>query len=206
MLNGVARPGFVEFHNMMKQNYKNTEFFVYTASDALWAQIIIETYEKLFHVKFNRPLFTRTSCESTRHGYKKNTDMILPILRDIVKDRYTNVLNENLIIIDDHTELYRNVGGLRLVSCSTYRSLHYINYLNSFPQGLFFKYYKDICAILEWYMSMSFSKEAKTRHKTFITEYKRLYIHQKEFVGTVDSFWKQFHKSSVFIDLIHLAV
>ena len=73
--NGLLRPNISSFIDTIKANNSDCEFFIYTASNPAWAHFIIGVIESTIGFKFNRPLFTRDHCFSSKHSQKNLYDV-----------------------------------------------------------------------------------------------------------------------------------
>lgn len=129
---GVARPHLRAFVRAVTRDpdAAPTELFVYTASEARWAQFLVPCIEEATGVRFNRPLFTRKHCVATHGGadYRKSLGAVAPLVLRALKARYGGALRSaadvraNMLLIDNHPDVLLDPGadGARLVHAPTY--------------------------------------------------------------------------------------
>ena len=121
----LIRKGFKDFIETLEQLYNNNiYFFIYTASDPIWAQKEISWVEKIYDIKFQRPLFTRKDCVRDNKGvYIKSLNRIFPrIIRSINKNMKNNltkyqtdfIYDRNTLIIDNTMVYEDNLDKLLL--------------------------------------------------------------------------------------------
>ena len=137
----LVRPGFGSFIKTLQKFYNdNVYFFVYTASEAVWANTEINWIEKTHGIKLQRPIFTRKDCVVDSAGtYRKTISRIFPrILRIISKNKKLSnkekqdILENNLLIIDNNA-VYTDRGD-KLLLCPDYNYAVFENLLHGFPQ------------------------------------------------------------------------
>lgn len=109
----LIRPGIAGFMKAMQRMYQEeVYFFIYTASEKMWAHYEIALVEKQFGIKFERPIFSREDCIVDEGGqYRKSIAKVFPrICRTISKNRASPMSSEermymlenNLILIDNN--------------------------------------------------------------------------------------------------------
>lgn len=104
----LIRKDFIGFIKDLTIHYDNNiYFFIYTASEKLWANTEIKWVEQTHGITFQRPIFTRDDCINYAGSYKKSIEKIFPrILRSIkvplTKQQKTEVLNKHILIIDNN--------------------------------------------------------------------------------------------------------
>jgi hypothetical protein len=184
--NGLARPHFKEFYETTKQKHPDREFFIYTSSSKDWANYIVECFEELHNIKFNRPIFTREHCDSNNN---KSIRMINSHIIEVLQ----NPKDINYIIIDDNECIYNINDRNKLIVCPTYKKVVNVDILEKFPRGMVAKYYKEICNILETEMSLKFPEHTKKMHKSFMRQYKNNIMNYvyKNIHNAGDIFWRK---------------
>lgn len=137
MENGLIRPHFQSFVKAIKSTYSNAEFFVYTAAETKWANTIISLIEKNVQIKFNRPIFSRTSCVLENGLVKKCLNKITPVVFRKLKNKYNlhkpDDLRRQLVLIDN-THVVGPHDVNRFVKCPTYDFFMPCDVLAHIPQ------------------------------------------------------------------------
>jgi NLI interacting factor-like phosphatase len=134
----LVRPGLTNFMRTIYDFYGGrVYFFVYTASERIWAQQQIKWIEHTHGIRFARPIFTRDDCNVDSGGnMRKSINRIWPRISKVVAHNMspqerTHILQNQLIIIDnnavytDHTD--------KLLLCPDYDYLHFENILDIVP-------------------------------------------------------------------------
>lgn len=104
----LIRKGLVSFIKDLQKHYNNNiYFFIYTASEKVWANTEIKWVEETHGISFQRPIFTRDDCINYSGFCKKSIDKIFPrMIRSIkvplTKEQKMEVLNKRLLIIDNN--------------------------------------------------------------------------------------------------------
>jgi hypothetical protein len=125
----LIRPYFGDFIRKMRENYKSVSFYIYTASEKVWAEKEIGIIEKNLNIKFNRPIFSRNDCIrvedsiNKRIEYKKSIELIR---------RKIKVKNPEILIIDDKDVYIDNRE--RLIRCNIYNYKYFCNYWDNMPE------------------------------------------------------------------------
>lgn len=142
----LIRPGFASFVKSMQKlaRSRGTEayFFVYTASERVWAHQEVAWVEKTHNIRFMRPVFTRDDCVVDEMGnVRKAVSKVFPrIMRNISKatgvafgprDR-VDILENRLIIIDNNA-VYTDRPD-KLLLCPDYNYAVFENLLHGVPQ------------------------------------------------------------------------
>jgi len=136
----LVRPGFGQFIKAIQKFYNdNIYFFIYTASEGVWANTEIAWIEKTHGIKFSRPIFTRKDCIVDSAGtYRKSVARVFPrILRIVAKNKkLTNkekhhIIENNLLIIDNNA-VYTDRGD-KLLLCPDYNYAVFENLLHGIP-------------------------------------------------------------------------
>jgi hypothetical protein len=119
---GLLRPDFADFVMAIKSRYEHVEFFLYTASEEKWAQVLVPCIEEVINFKFQRPLFTRKHCIESGNVFQKSFKKIVPIivrqLRGVYSSLKTEDVYENIILIDNNNNLLESPH--RCILCPTY--------------------------------------------------------------------------------------
>ena len=124
----------MEYGNLLRQGVKRMlhtpglEFFVYTASETQWAEMVIKALEKTTGARINRPLFTRKDCIVTQDmAVKKSLSFIKNrILLALKKKFKQNVNLEDRVVFVDNTPnvLLDQREMVYQVTCPTYKHIH----------------------------------------------------------------------------------
>ena len=122
--NGLLRPHFKSFLQGVSRAYghrRPVEFFVYTASERRWANVIVAEIERVVGFRFNRPIFTRDQC--TEEGLKQ-LSAIRPGVLDSLSSRYPWIsasdLDRSMVMINNTREAFPGRDHRRLIVCPTY--------------------------------------------------------------------------------------
>lgn len=120
---GLIRPGLDKFIKYIKLHYKNTFFFIYTASETKWAQFLIKKIEDIHDLKFERPLFTRKDCVYRNGSRMKSLEKIKQRIMNCVKKKgyiiSSNYFYNNVMLIDNNNVLGKE-EKYALLKCPTY--------------------------------------------------------------------------------------
>jgi hypothetical protein len=127
----LIRPYFLYFMNKMKIKFPNSLFYIYTASEKIWAHKEIQLIEKTHEIKFNRPLFTREDCIlGSDNTYKKSVKKILPKISKSIKNK--NISSESIFVVDNNKTFIDYTDNLLI--CPTYDYVLFDNLWNNIPR------------------------------------------------------------------------
>ena len=147
--NGLLRPYFGDFLESVKVN-KECQFYIYTASDTIWANFIISVIENQIGIKFNRPLFTRKHCFINKA--QKSLHYVAKIAYE--KNKHgTKSLNEFLsksILIDNNHVLSKQEEN-KLIICPTYHYIDVYDVLRMLSENTIIDNYHEISKLLYQY-------------------------------------------------------
>lgn len=189
---GLLRPFFVNFIEVFKTRKPNIELFIYTASEARWAQIIVPVIEKIIDFKFNRPILTRENCDMTKHTHK-SIEMIAPQLLKSIRRKHKNI-KVNLDDIKKITYLIDNNHILqetsRLLKCPSYHRAIYIDPIRQLSNEQTIKHKKTIASVLleKVYTKESIWQLLEEMYKSIKIECKKNHKLNKQQKN--DQFWK----------------
>lgn len=108
---GLMHPDLKPFLMANKDRY---QFFVYTASEDLWARILVDCMEQVLGFKFNRPLFTRNDCHAGT--FTKSIDLVQPRIHKHLAGK--KIVVRDIFIIDNNKTLSEKKH--LLILCPTY--------------------------------------------------------------------------------------
>lgn len=135
----LTRPGLADMVNGLRAGFRDVEFFVYTASEHKWANVVVPCIEAALGIAFYRPVLTRNHMVvNPKTGvYQKSLARVLPIInRAFKKKGYTaQVALEQCILVDNNPTLVPEEAG-RLVLCPTYKYTLYQDALRFIPTTL----------------------------------------------------------------------
>lgn len=118
----LIRPFFEQFVVQIKNNFPNSQFYIYTASEKEWATKEITLIEKTHNFKLNRPIFSRNDCILDSSGqYKKSVNKILPLIK---KNNKNISINQNNIIIIDNNDVFIDYNS-NFILCPSYNSIQF---------------------------------------------------------------------------------
>lgn len=193
---GLLRPHFTTFLDYIKHRHPTTEYYVYTASEEKWANVIIPCIEQEFGIKFNRPIFNRSHCQIVDNIYKKSPESIMPqIIRGLKKSyQISHHTKYNLIMIDNYNVMMEDEDDI-LIKCPTYEYICTIDVLRNIDEDVIQEHYVEISKALEAYkmfpaeenvMKMSYDKFKALYYTHLAKQTKRaLKLNAKQ-----DNFWK----------------
>jgi hypothetical protein len=116
--NGLLRPFLADFISKLKKH--NTEsIYVYTASDDLWAQMIVPCIESAAGVKFNRPIFSRKHCIVNAGSMQKSLKLVSDKICKGKSKGLGNEIYKNIYLIDNNSVLIHDERKLGVL-CPTY--------------------------------------------------------------------------------------
>ena len=176
--NGILRPYFKEFVELMVSQFTDVELFIYTASQKKWALFLIKHIEKTFNVKFNRPIFTRDDCVLENNTYVKSIENIKPRILSSLKRSYPKLtmdkLNNRMIMIDN-SQVFRKNELWKVIICPTYDFKYPENILSKIKPEVFCANHVSICSAVIKYMNQipftsKFLKFERHFYKTYLQD------------------------------------
>lgn len=174
--NGLVRPFFAEFISSISKTMP-VEFFVYTASEKSWAELVIKNIEASHNIRFNRPIFSRQYCiySDKDKEYKKSLSLIRPTIIRFLKRKYHITFNkqdlEKSIMIVDNTNVYHSNDQKHLLLCPTYNYRIPENLVSFIKLDQYKKHYMIINNTLNKYMSLSNTSDYTTFERDFYRYY-----------------------------------
>lgn len=173
---GLVRPYFETFINSLSQ-FIPVEFFIYTASEKTWAELVIKNIEASYNIKFNRPIFARQYCiyNEKEREYKKSLSLIRPSIIRFLKKKYhvsftKQDLQKNFMIVDN-TNVYHSNDQKKLLLCPTYNYRVPENVITYIKEEQYRKHYMLINNTLNRYLPLSHSSNYITFQKDFYKYY-----------------------------------
>jgi hypothetical protein len=173
---GLVRPYFERFITSLSKSIP-VEFFIYTASEKTWAELVIKNIEASYDIKFNRPIFARHYCiysEKDRE-YKKSLSLIRPSIIKFLKKKYhvsfTKHDLQKSIMIVDNTNVYHSNDQKNLLLCPTYNYRVPENVITHIKEEQYKKHYMLINNTLNRYLPLSHSSSYVTFQKDFYRYY-----------------------------------
>jgi hypothetical protein len=146
---GIIRPNVLRF---CKEVGPRVELFVYTASDAAWANFFVPCVEAALGIKFNRPIFTRDQCS---RDMRKSIDRLLPQISRSLRRRYPAAaasLRDRVLLVDNTPDVMAApVEASRVVVCPTYGYSYNYDVLRHVPVDLLHTGFERIAPMLERY-------------------------------------------------------
>lgn len=124
----LIRPYFSNFIHQMKKKYRNSSFFVYTASEKVWGLKEISMIEKGLNITFDKPIFTRDDCIKGSGGsYNKSIKKILPkIISSLKKSKKgTENISDRILVIDNYNSYIDYNSNLYI--CPSYSYILFYN-------------------------------------------------------------------------------
>lgn len=202
----LIRRGLVKFIEELKAHFNgNIYFFIYTASERVWANREIQWVEKAYNIKFQRPIFTRDDCINVMgSGYKKTIAKIYPrVLRSIGKTRLTKsqkayILEKHFMIIDNNA-VYTDMQQ-HLLLCPHYDFMVFENIIEDIPdahlQHPSVSGYIDMLVtqgiVCPVFKSNDVNKMMAEKYKWFATKCRQISAENKKYVN--DTFFKKLKK------------
>ena len=200
---GLIRSGFTTYLDFLKLKHPTAEFFIYTASDGIWAQFLVPCIESVIGIQFHRPLFTRKHCnfnapltKGTHQHHQKSISGILPILLKKLKVQYPDVTEKHImnnICLIDNNHVLSQPESRKLIMCPSYYYIDVYDIIRLIPEEILMSQYGDISIILKKY---GFFPKTDTRNISFLV-FKKMYF---EYVASwikeklkqssqIDNFW-----------------
>lgn len=122
--NGVMRPHLADFHAMISRHLHYVEFFIYTASDPVWATFLVSCIEEATNITFQRPIFSRKNCLLKDNEYSKSIECVSPFIFKKLKGKYKELKKEvqlkNRICLVDNNDVLSKGERSKLIKCPTY--------------------------------------------------------------------------------------
>jgi len=147
----IVRPGFVEFVNYIQS--LGYLVYIYTASDKAWANVIISQIEKVFNIRFERPIFTRQECQFTNNQFMKSISFIQKgLTRSLIRKHIPTMDLYKRVTIIDNTNVWHNADQVNLVVCPSYSYRHPENIACQISHELFQKHLSTINDVMIKYI------------------------------------------------------
>lgn len=145
---GLLRPHFDVFLRHAKAH--GLELYIYTASDDAWARMLVPCIEKCVGVKFNRPIFSRSSCIPTAAGgFSKCLDKAIKA----VCRRKPHAAGA--VLIDNNPDVLhssaKSTPNNRLVVCPTYDYMYSYDVLANLDIDKLHDKFHKIASVLNKY-------------------------------------------------------
>jgi hypothetical protein len=157
---GLLRPGFARCMQYFSAHFPELEVFVYTASLAQWAAIIIRVIEEETGVCFNRPILSREDC--LNGGNSKSFANVRHKVFRALRNKYPALtscagagaggeamLQSCFLMVDNLPNVLPIDERHRLVTCPTYSWKGIHNILGRIPPSLLSANMGDIMNILQ---------------------------------------------------------
>lgn len=191
---GIIRPHFETFIKSLS-SVMNIEFFVYTASEKTWAELVIKSVEAVAGIKFNRPIFTRNYCIQQDREYKKGLGFVRSHILRALKKKYgvlftSKDLTSNMLIVDNNN-VYARADYKHLVLCPTYSFRVPENVVANINIDMFKKYHSVVNSILKKYIHLSGTSDYHQFEKEFYSYYVDVLASQPKQATkySTDRFW-----------------
>lgn len=191
---GLLRPYFESFLSTLNSSM-NVEFFVYTASEKTWAELVIKNVEAVTGIKFNRPLFSRNFCIQQDREYKKGLYFVKASILKTLKKKYGVTftgkdLSSNFLIVDNNN-VYPTADHKHLIVCPTYGYKIPENVVANIRFDTFKKYHGIINGVLRKYIQLSGTSDFHQFQKEFYTYYLNMLnsAHKNHTKHASDKFW-----------------
>lgn len=193
---GLVRPYFETFVTSLSKSIP-VEFFIYTASEKTWAELVIRNIEHTHNIKINRPIFARQYCiySDKDREYKKSLSLIRPSIIKFLKKKYhvaftKHDLQKNIMIVDN-SNVYHPNDQKHLLLCPTYNYRVPENIITSIREEQYKKYHMLINNTLNKYFTVSHSSNYITFQKDFYKYYLSFLETQltNNFKHSQDRFW-----------------
>lgn len=172
------RPYFLEF----LKGFSNAEFFIYTASDPLWAETLISTIEKKYKISFNRPLFTRPNTVWTGNEYQKTLANVLPVIKNTMRGKHKEKFD---ILIVDNANYYAPEDLPYLITCPSYNNTVRADIKKAIPASTYLKNKQHMDAVLSLCLN---SESHPSSYEDFVRMLRNL--NSFSFKNKNDTFWK----------------
>lgn len=202
--NGLLRPHLSTYLDSLRVK-GDCEFYIYTASNAEWANILVDSIEKVIGIKFNRPIFNRTHCLKGDNMYMKSISKISSKILAKLKQKYPEKIKtiknivDNSIFIDNNKVLIKKEEHL-LHLCPTYHYIDIYDVTRSLSEITLCKDFLEISKILNLYSFFpKYDNDQIMTYNLFKVIY---YSHLSNFIKNnfkgmakkkEDTFWLQMH-------------
>jgi NLI interacting factor-like phosphatase len=123
----IVRPGFVELVKYIQS--VDGLVYVYTASEKVWANVVVSQIEKAHGIKIERPIFTRKECIIQNKEFRKSIPYVTRLLLNSIKSKHSGYFDQPtspkmdlkpFITLIDNTNVYSPHDQDNLVVCPTY--------------------------------------------------------------------------------------
>lgn len=172
----IMRTGLPKMLSTIKSSHPNVEFYIYTASDGVWANTVIPCVEAAADIQFNRPILSRKNC--LQQTMEKSLRLIAPIVYRRLKTKYTALKSADQVyqnsILIDNTDVLIDEERHRCIQCPTYNGTYWTDLLRHVPIDTQKRNYLEISIVLR---SIGlFPKVSSKEHFTF-DEFRAMYYH-----------------------------
>ncbi len=177
LMNGIVRPYFKKCLKELSKH--NIEFFVYTASEKVWAEFVIKNIEESLDISINRPIFTRKDCKFVNNDYLKSTNFIKKkIVKSLSKKKnfkYSIEDFNNRILIIDNRDVFDKIDKNKLIICDTYNYKKEENIFSYINRELYEKYNKLIYILLKKH---GYNLKYTTNYEDMLIQFYSIYINE----------------------------
>lgn len=173
------RPHFLEFVRGLPE----AELFVYTASEAQWAEELVSYIEKRHGISFNRPLFTRPNTIWTGNEYQKTLKNIMPVIRNTMRHKHKEAFD---VVIVDNSNCYAPEDLPFLINCPTYNNAVRTDIKKAIPRKAYLGNREHMDGHLMLYLN---SDTRPSSYEDFVRMLRNL--NSFSFKNINDAFWKE---------------
>jgi hypothetical protein len=194
---GLLRPYVADALRSIQKKYATIEYFIYTASEAKWAEFLIPQIETIIGIKFNRPIFTRKHCRLKNGIYCKSFEFIKKAVLKHLTRKYGQISQDPFMIMIDNTERILMESCFQ-ITCPSYNYKLPVDLLRNFPIShipLFAPHIKTIIGMDEQRSIESRIHFMMYYHKFMHSAYYK--ARKSNRIYTNDMFWKRFAKAFI---------
>ena len=172
------RPHFLEF----TKSIPGAELFVYTASEAHWAETLVSHLERRYGLSFNRPLFTRPNTVWTGNEYQKALKNIMPVIKNTMRHKHKEVFD---LFAVDNSNCYAPEDLPYLINCPTYNNTVRVDIAKAIPRKAYLNNREHMDNHLMLYLN---SDTKPSSYEDFVRMLRNL--NSFSFKNTNDTFWR----------------
>lgn len=170
----IIRSGFAKMITSIKKTHPNAEFFIYTASDGVWANTVIPCVEAVTGITVNRPILSRKNC--LQETYEKSLRMVSPIVYRRLKTSYPDLKTADQVfynsVLIDNTDVLIAGEKHRNILCPTFDGIYWTDLLRHIPFEVLKRDYVEISMMLR---SAGLFPKVSSSHPLSFDEFRMMY-------------------------------
>ena len=172
----IMRTGLPKMLSAIKSAHPNVEFYIYTASDGVWANTVVPCVEAAANIQINRPILSRKNC--IQATLEKSLRLIAPIVYRRLKTAYPALKNADQVyqnsILIDNTDVLIDEERHRCIQCPTYNGIYWTDLLRHVPMETQKRNYLELSILLR---SVGLFPKISSKEPFAFDEFRAMYYH-----------------------------